>query len=51
MKTLKEKIYNLGIDIIAFFLKIGLFLYLPFKFIQFWREAWKKNSRKAKDLP
>lgn len=44
MSTLRENLYNLGIDIIAFFAKVGIILILPFKFIQFFIEAWRKNK-------
>lgn len=45
-EKLKQRLYNLGIDILAFLGKVGVVLSLPFKFIQFWGEAWKKNSKK-----
>ena len=37
-----KTIYCLGIRIVAFFRKVGLFLTLPFKFIQFWIEEYRK---------
>lgn len=48
MPSLKERIYNLGIDVIAFFKTALLALSLPFKFLQFWKDSWKENSEKGK---
>ena len=44
-----EKLYGLGIDIITVLAKIGLYLILPFKFIQFFCESWKENTKKNKE--
>lgn len=37
------------IAVCAFFKKVGLVLSLPFKFVQFWIEAYRENSRKPKE--
>ncbi len=43
-------IYGTVVDIIAFFAKIGIFLMLPFKFIQFFIRSWKRqNDTKNRD--
>lgn len=39
-------LHDFGIEVIATLAKIGLFLYLPFKFIQLFIEAMKKRSAK-----
>ena len=44
-----EKLYGLGIDIITVLAKIGLYLILPFKFIQFFGESWKENTKAHKN--
>ena len=44
-----EKLYRLGIDIITVIAKIGLYLILPFKFIQFFCESWKENTKAHKN--
>lgn len=46
MATLKEQLYNVGVDTFAFLGKLGIILLLPIKFIKFWGEAWKKNTKK-----
>lgn len=42
--SLKERIYYLTIDVIAFFRKVIVALSLPFKFLSFWKEEWEKNN-------
>lgn len=39
-------IYCVVIDIIALFAKIGIVFSLPFKFVQFWKQSWKKQNEK-----
>lgn len=39
-------IYNCCISLVAFLCKIGLFLTLPFKFVQFWIEEYRKQNKK-----
>ncbi len=41
-----KKIYGVTIDTIAFFLKVGVYLTLPFKFLQFFRQSWKDQNPK-----
>ena len=45
MEKIKETLYNLGIDTLALLMKVALFISLPIKFIQFWREEWRNNSK------
>lgn len=40
-KTAKS-IYCFVIEVIVFFMKIVVYLYLPFKFFQFFKEDWRK---------
>lgn len=44
MDDLKHALYNFGVDIAAFFMKLGLALTLPFKFVQFWLQSWQRRS-------
>lgn len=44
MAEMKKRLRNLYIDVVAAMAKIGLFLTLPFKFIEFFCESWKKNN-------
>lgn len=46
MASLKEQLYNAGVETLAFLGKLGIILLLPIKFIKFWGEAWKKNSKR-----
>lgn len=48
MDTFKKTIYNLGIDIAAFFMTLGVVLILPFKFIQFLIYHWKRRNKQKK---
>ena len=45
IKTIKDILYNLGIDTLALLKKMALFVSLPIKFIQFWKEAWNYNNQ------
>ena len=45
IRTIKDILYNLGIDTLAILMKVALFISLPIKFIQFWREEWRNNSK------
>ena len=40
-----KRIYGFVLEIVVFFKKMGLFLSLPFKFVQFFRESWKERSK------
>lgn len=42
--TAAKAIYGIVINIIAFFMKIGVFLSLPFKFVQFFIQSLKSRS-------
>lgn len=42
-----KSIYSFGLNLLAFFRKLALLFSLPFKFIQFWIEEFKKNSKKG----
>ena len=44
-ETIKDRLYNLGVDTVALLKKVALFVSLPIKFIQFWKEAWNNNSQ------
>ena len=37
-------IYNSILKIITFFRIIGVYLSMPFKFVQFWKESYKNQS-------
>ena len=45
IETIKDALYNLGVDALALLKKVALFVSLPIKFIQFWKEAWNNNSQ------
>lgn len=45
IEAIKDRLYNLGVDTVALLKKVALFVSLPIKFIQFWKEAWNNNSQ------
>ena len=45
IETIKVRLYNLGVCAVALLKKLALFVSLPIKFIQFWKEAWNNNSQ------
>ena len=45
IETVRDSLYNLGVDTVALLKKVALFVLLPIKFIQFWKEAWNYNSQ------
>lgn len=49
IERIKEELYYLGVDILAFFKKTAVFISLPIKFIQFWKEAWNKSNNSNED--
>lgn len=44
-----QKIYGATIDGIAFLAKLGVYLVLPFKFIQFFVQRWRRHSKMGTD--
>ena len=46
-ETAARAIYGIIINIIAFFMKIGIFLSLPFKFVQFFILALRERSSRS----
>ena len=44
IEAIKDRLYNLGVDTVALLKKVALFVSLPIKFIQFWKEAWNQNK-------
>ena len=46
-ETAARAIYGIVINIIAFFMKIGVFLSLPFKFVQFFILALRERSSRS----
>ena len=38
-------IYGIAIDVLAFFAKIGVYISLPFKFLQLFRQSWRQNGK------
>jgi hypothetical protein len=43
-----EAVYGIVIDIIVVFAKIGVFLSLPFKAVQFWIQSYRERCQKKR---
>ena len=44
--TTARAVYGVVIDIIVFFMKIGVFLSLPFKFVQFFIQSLTRSNKR-----